>query len=94
MWTVRLALSRPFTFIVVAVLLFLLGPLAIMHTPTADGEAPQGRFAAMQRLLQAFERRFSALRERYRHALDSAIANRRRLIPTFLVVASSIGELP
>src|SRR5271154_6070261 len=34
MWIVRLALSRPYTFIVVAVLLFILGPLAIMRTPT------------------------------------------------------------
>ncbi|CAD6553060.1 Multidrug resistance protein MdtC [Paraburkholderia kirstenboschensis] len=34
MWIVRLALRRPYTFIVVAVLLFILGPLAIMRTPT------------------------------------------------------------
>ncbi len=34
MWIVRLALHRPYTFIVVAILLFILGPLAIMRTPT------------------------------------------------------------
>src|SRR5260370_487225 len=34
MWIVRLALSRPFTFIVIAILLFIMGPLAIMRTPT------------------------------------------------------------
>jgi len=34
MWIVRLALRRPYTFIVMAVLLFILGPLAIMRTPT------------------------------------------------------------
>jgi len=34
MWIVRLALKRPYTFIVLAVLLFILGPLAIMRTPT------------------------------------------------------------
>jgi multidrug efflux pump subunit AcrB len=34
MWIVRLALRRPYTFIVLAVLLFILGPLAIMRTPT------------------------------------------------------------
>ncbi|MDR6391404.1 efflux RND transporter permease subunit [Paraburkholderia phenoliruptrix] len=34
MWIVRLALRRPYTFIVLAVLLFVLGPLAIMRTPT------------------------------------------------------------
>jgi len=34
MWIVRLALHRPYTFIVIAILLFILGPLAIMRTPT------------------------------------------------------------
>ncbi|WP_213780701.1 efflux RND transporter permease subunit [Caballeronia sp. dw_276] len=34
MWIVRLALHRPYTFIVLAILLFILGPLAIMRTPT------------------------------------------------------------
>jgi multidrug efflux pump subunit AcrB len=34
MWIVRLALQRPYTFIVLAVLLFILGPLAILRTPT------------------------------------------------------------
>ncbi|MCP3726477.1 efflux RND transporter permease subunit [Paraburkholderia sp. CNPSo 3272] len=34
MWIVKLALRRPYTFIVLAVLLFVLGPLAIMRTPT------------------------------------------------------------
>ena len=33
MWIVRLALHRPYTFIVLAILLFILGPLAIMRTP-------------------------------------------------------------
>jgi len=34
MWIVKLALRRPYTFIVLAVLLFILGPLAILRTPT------------------------------------------------------------
>ncbi|HEV7813529.1 MAG TPA: efflux RND transporter permease subunit, partial [Janthinobacterium sp.] len=34
MWIVRLALSRPYTFVVLAILLFILGPLAILRTPT------------------------------------------------------------
>ncbi|AME26980.1 efflux RND transporter permease subunit [Burkholderia sp. PAMC 26561] len=33
MWIVRLALNRPYTFIVLAILLFILGPLAIVRTP-------------------------------------------------------------
>src|SRR6201987_5101129 len=34
MWIVRLALSRPYTFVVLAVLIFIVGPLAILRTPT------------------------------------------------------------
>ncbi|QBR03639.1 efflux RND transporter permease subunit [Paraburkholderia pallida] len=34
MWIVKLALSRSYTFVVLAVLLFILGPLAVIRTPT------------------------------------------------------------
>ena len=34
MWIVKIALERPLTFIVLALLLRLLGPLAILRTPT------------------------------------------------------------
>ena len=34
MWIVQLALRRPYTFIVVALLLLIIGPLAILRTPT------------------------------------------------------------
>lgn len=34
MWIVRIALEKPYTFIVLAILLFILGPLAILRTPT------------------------------------------------------------
>jgi len=34
MWIVRIALSRPYTFIVLAILIFILGPLTILRTPT------------------------------------------------------------
>jgi len=34
MWIVNLALRRPYTFIVLAVLLFIIGPLAVLRTPT------------------------------------------------------------
>ncbi len=33
MWIVRLALRRPYTFVVLSLLLFILGPLAILRTP-------------------------------------------------------------
>src|ERR1700745_3298899 len=34
MWIVRLALRRPYTFVVVAILLLILGPIVIFRTPT------------------------------------------------------------
>src|ERR1035437_7924044 len=34
MWIVRLALRRPYTFVVMALLILILGPLAIYSTPT------------------------------------------------------------
>src|ERR1700742_3566215 len=34
MWIVRLALRRPYTFAVLALLLMILGPLAVVNTPT------------------------------------------------------------
>jgi multidrug efflux pump subunit AcrB len=34
MWIVRLALRRPYTFVVLALLIFILGPLVILRTPT------------------------------------------------------------
>src|ERR1700736_2172425 len=34
MWIVRLALQRPYTFVVMALLILILGPLAIYNTPT------------------------------------------------------------
>lgn len=34
MWLVWVALSRPYTFIVMALMLLIIGPLAILRTPT------------------------------------------------------------
>jgi multidrug efflux pump subunit AcrB len=34
MWIVRLALNRPYTFVVLAILILLLGPAVILRTPT------------------------------------------------------------
>ena len=34
MWIVRLALRRPYTFVVLALLILMLGPLTILRTPT------------------------------------------------------------
>ena len=34
MWIVRIALSRPYTFIVLAILILVLSPVVILRTPT------------------------------------------------------------
>jgi multidrug efflux pump subunit AcrB len=34
MWIVRLALRRPYTFVVVSILILIMGALAIVRTPT------------------------------------------------------------
>src|ERR1700750_3030872 len=34
MWIVRLALRRPYTFVVISILLLILGPITILRTPT------------------------------------------------------------
>jgi multidrug efflux pump subunit AcrB len=34
MWIVKLALNRPYTFVVLALLIFVLSPLVILRTPT------------------------------------------------------------
>ncbi len=34
MWIVRIALNRPYTFVVLAVLILFVGPIAIARTPT------------------------------------------------------------
>jgi multidrug efflux pump subunit AcrB len=34
MWIVKVALSRPYTFIVLALLILILSPVAILQTPT------------------------------------------------------------
>jgi multidrug efflux pump subunit AcrB len=41
MWIVRLALDRPYTFIVLALLILILSPVVIFRTPTDLFPAPQ-----------------------------------------------------
>jgi multidrug efflux pump subunit AcrB len=33
MWIVRLALKRPYTFVVLSLLLFIVGPVVVLRTP-------------------------------------------------------------
>jgi hypothetical protein len=43
MWIVELALSRPYTFVVLALLLFLVSPVVMMRTPV-DSHSPLHHF--------------------------------------------------
>jgi multidrug efflux pump subunit AcrB len=62
----------------------------LMRAKKKDGAA-LGRFAVFARFQAAFERRFEALRNVYRGALDHAIARRRFFIPLFLLLC--VGSL-
>ena len=42
---VRIALSRPYTFVVLALLLLIIGPLAALRTPTDEARRPLHRAA-------------------------------------------------
>jgi multidrug efflux pump subunit AcrB len=67
----------------------------LMRARKKDAGAPKGRFAVFAqvfvRFQAAFERRFEALRDVYRGALERAIARRGRFIPLFLLLC--IGSL-
>ena len=39
MWIVRVALNRPYTFVVLALLILGIGPLTVARTPTAPSQA-------------------------------------------------------
>ena len=44
MWIVKLALRRPYTFTVLALLILILGPIVILRTPTESASADNFRF--------------------------------------------------
>ncbi|SAK44901.1 efflux RND transporter permease subunit [Caballeronia ptereochthonis] len=67
----------------------------LMRAPSKDGQAARGRFGALVRFQASFEHRFEALRNRYRAALERAIAGRRRFIPIYLALCvASLALLP
>ncbi len=63
----------------------------LLREKTASGGSAAGRFAAIARLQQRFEHRFTAVRERYRDALARAISARRAFILVFLLIC--LGSL-
>ncbi|WP_426990872.1 efflux RND transporter permease subunit [Cupriavidus sp. 30B13] len=67
----------------------------LMRAPAAAGAQPRGRFAALARFQRGFERRFEALRGRYRNALAAAMARRRRFLALFLLFCvASLALVP
>ncbi|TKC87673.1 efflux RND transporter permease subunit [Trinickia terrae] len=67
----------------------------LMRAPSRHGQAAAGRFGALVRFQASFEQRFEALRNRYRAALQRAIAGRRRFIPVYLALClASLALIP
>jgi multidrug efflux pump subunit AcrB len=63
----------------------------LMRARKKEEGGPSGRFAVFARFQAGFERRFEAVRNAYRGALERAIANRRSFIPLFLLLC--VGSL-
>jgi multidrug efflux pump subunit AcrB len=56
MWIVRPALSRPYTFLVMAVALLIMGPLTILRTPTDIFPTSTSRSQVVSRRLDGAKR--------------------------------------
>jgi multidrug efflux pump subunit AcrB len=109
MWIVRLALRRPYTFVVAAVSLLIFGAVAILRTPvdifpnldmpvvsvlyTYNGLSPEDMSA---RIVFVYERGLTAAVNNIAH-IDSQSLNGRAIIRIFLQpgvdVASSVGQI-
>ncbi|MGO4328168.1 efflux RND transporter permease subunit [Cupriavidus sp. 2TAF22] len=67
----------------------------LLRARAAGDARPHGRFAALARLQQRFERRFEVLRKRYRAALSWAMAQRGRFVALCLLFClGSLALLP
>ncbi len=104
MWTVKLALRRPYTFMVLALLLLIVGPLAILRTPTDifpnidipvvsvvwtySGLAPQ---QMEQRIVSGYERALTTTVNNIDH-IESQSLNGVAVVKIFLHQGASIEQ--
>jgi multidrug efflux pump subunit AcrB len=104
MWIVKLALSRPYTFVVLALLLLIVGPLTILRTPTDifpnidipvvsvvwsySGLAPQ---QMEQRIVSGYERSLTTTVNNIDH-IESQSLNGVAVVKIFLHQGASIEQ--
>ena len=104
MWIVKLALRRPYTFVVLALLLLIVGPLAILRTPTDifpnidipvvsvvwsySGLAPQ---QMEQRIVSGYERALTTTVNNIDH-IESQSLNGVAVVKIFLHQGASIEQ--
>src|SRR6201995_3021743 len=104
MWIVKLALTRPYTFIVFALLIFVLSPLVILRTPTDiypnidipvisvawqyTGLNPEG---IEGRLTTPYEKVLTTLVDNIEH-IESTSYNGASVIKIFLQPHTSVGR--
>ena len=104
MWIVKLALHRPYTFVVLALLLLIVGPLAILRTPTDifpnidipvvsvvwsySGLAPQ---QMEQRIVSGYERALTTTVNNIDH-IESQSLNGVAVVKIFLHQGASIEQ--
>ncbi|MGH9698060.1 MAG: efflux RND transporter permease subunit, partial [Candidatus Acidiferrales bacterium] len=104
MWIVRLALRRPYTFVVAAILLMILGPVAILRTPTDifpnidipvisvlwsySGLSPE---EMSQRIIYVYERSLTTTVNDIEH-IESQSWNGRAIVKIFFHPGVNIGN--
>ncbi len=104
MWIVRLALRRPYTFIVASILILILGPVAILRTPTDifpnidipivsvlwqyNGLAPE---EMSERIVYPYERTLTTTVNNIAH-IDSQSWNGRAIIKIYFQPGADIGN--
>ena len=104
MWIVKVALSRPYTFIVLALLIFILSPLIIMRTPTdifpnidIPVIAVAWQYTGLNtqemegRFTTVFERALTTTVDNIEH-LESTTLNGRSIIKIFLQPQANLAQ--
>src|ERR1700741_1476197 len=102
MWIVRVALDRPYTFIVLALLILILGPVIILRTPTdifpninIPVVAVAWTYTGMNpeelegRLTSVYERVLTALVDNIEH-IESTTVNGQAIVKIYLQPGASL----
>src|SRR5277367_3705405 len=104
MWIIRVALNRPYTFIVLALLILILSPVVILRTPTDifpsinipviavawtySGLSPE---ETEGRITTVYERMLTTLVDNIQH-IESTTANGTAIVKVYLQASDSIDR--